>query len=347
VHNVLPGARVLSLLDSDLYLTLGRRPATLRELIQPGDDVVVIDEIQKLPLLLDEVHLVLESSDTRFVLTGSSARKLRRGGVNLLGGRARSLTLHPFVAHELRGRFDLRRALSVGLLPPVYLSDEPREDLRAYAGDYLREEIAAEGLTRNVPAFGRFLEIAALCDGQMLNYSGIASDSQLPVSTVREYFQILEDTLLARRLPAWTGSRRRKAIGTAKFYFFDVGVVRHLQHRGGLRPRSPEFGEAFEAFIHHELRSYIDYSRQGELCYWRSRSGFEVDFILDQRTAIEAKAKAPVGQRDMKGLAALMEERALQRYIVVSLERDPRQVNGIDVLPWQTFLEQLWAGELG
>jgi len=346
VQRVLGDARLLSLLDSDLYLTLSRRPALLRELIQPTDRVVVIDEIQKLPLLLDEVHLALESSQTRFVMTGSSARKLRRGGVNLLGGRASSHILHPFVARELGAAFDLRRALDIGLLPPVYLSEDPKEDLRAYAGDYLRQEIAAEGLTRNVPAFSRFLEVAALCNGQMLNYSAIASDAQVPVSTVREYFQILEDTLLASRLPAWTASRKRKAIGTPKFYFFDVGVARSLQQRSGLRLRSPEFGEAFEAYVHHELRTYIDCSRRGELCYWRSRSGFEVDFVLNGRTAIEVKAKAPVGQRDLRGLRALQEERALQRLVVVSLETLPRQVEGIDLLPWQVFLERLWAGEL-
>jgi len=346
VKQVLGDARLLSLLDSDLYLTLNRRPATLRELILPTDSIVVLDEIQKLPILLDEVHLILESSDTRFVLTGSSARKLRRGGVNLLGGRARSHTLHPFVARELGEAFDLRRALDVGLLPPVYLSEDPQADLRAYAGDYLREEIAAEGLTRNVPAFSRFLEVAALCNGQMLNYSALASDAQVPVSTVREYFQILEDTLVASRLPAWTESRKRKAIGTAKFYLFDIGVARHLQRRTSLRTRSPEFGEAFEAFIHHELRTYIDYSRRGELCYWRSLSGFEVDFILNQRAAIEVKAKAPVGQRDLRGLRALQEEQGLARYVVVSLERSPRRLDGIEILPWQVFLERLWADDL-
>ena len=345
VQHSLGDARLLSLLDSDLYLSLSRRPAMLRELIQPTDAMVVIDEIQKLPILLDEVHLALESSPVRFVLTGSSARKLRRGGVNLLGGRARSLTLHPFIALELGAAFDLRRALDVGLLPPAYLSRDPREILKDYAGDYLREEIAAEGLTRNVPAFSRFLEVAALCNGQMLNYSSIASDAQVPVSTVREYFQILEDTLVAHRLPAWTESRKRKAITTAKFFLFDVGVARHLQRRTGLRSRSPEFGEAFEAFIHHEIRTYVDYRRRGRVCYWRSRSGFEVDFILNESVAIEVKAKAPVGQRDLRGLRALKEEEALSSHVVVCLERLPRRVDGIEVLPWQLFLERLWAGD--
>jgi predicted AAA+ superfamily ATPase len=319
----------------------------LRELVRPSDRLVVIDEIQKFPELLDEVHLLIDTTATRFVMTGSSPRKLRRGGVNLLGGRARSRVLHPFVYRELGESFDLRRALDVGLLPPIYLSGEAEEDLKAYAGDYLRQEIAAEGLTRNIPAFSRFLEIAALCNGQMLNYSAIGSDAQVPVSTVREYFQILEDTLVAHRLPPWRASVKRKPIVTPKFYFFDIGVARHLQHRRGLRVRSPEFGDAFEAYIHHELRTYLDYAGRGELAYWRSKSGFEVDFILNDRTAIETKAKDPVGQRDLRGLEALREEGLLKRYVVASLEKRPRRTGRIEVLPWQLFLDQLWAGELG
>jgi predicted AAA+ superfamily ATPase len=347
IRRTLGSAAVFSLLDSDTYLTLSRRPATLRELVRPSDRLVVIDEIQKLPELLDEVHLLIDTTSTRFVMTGSSPRKLRRGGVNLLGGRARSRILHPFVHRELGEAFDLRRALDVGLLPPIYLSGEAEEDLKAYAGDYLRQEIAAEGLTRNIPAFSRFLEIAALCNGQMLNYSAIGSDAQVPVSTVREYFQILEDTLVAHRLPPWRASVKRKPIVTPKFYFFDIGVARHLQHRRGLRVRSPEFGDAFEAYIHHELRTYLDYAGRGELAYWRSKSGFEVDFILSDRTAIETKAKDPVGQHDLRGLEALREEGLLERYVVVSLEQRPRRTGHIDVLPWQLFLDQLWAGKLG
>ncbi|MBW2732079.1 MAG: ATP-binding protein [Deltaproteobacteria bacterium] len=346
LQHTLSGARFLSLLDSDLFLSLSQRPSALRELVQPHDTLVVIDEIQKLPLLLDEVHLMIESRGTRFLLTGSSARKLRRGGVNLLGGRARSRTLHPLVQAELGERFELQRALNVGLVPSIYLSERPLEDLRAYATDYLREEIAAEGLTRNVPAFSRFLEVAALCNGQMINYSSIASDAQVPVSTVREYFQILEDTLLARRLPAWQRSKTRKAVVTPKFYFFDVGVARYLQHRRGLQARSPEFGEAFEAYLFHELSTYQDYTAGEGLCYWRSKSGFEVDFILGEKTAIEVKAKDPVGQRDLRGLEALREEKQLERYIMVALEKHPRRVGEIDILPWDHFLKQLWAGEL-
>jgi predicted AAA+ superfamily ATPase len=344
VRHALPGARIYDLLDGDVFLTLSRRPAQLGEELGPEDRLVVLDEIQKLPVLLDEVHRLIEQRQVRFVLTGSSARKLRRGGVNLLGGRAPSRTLHPFIYRELGDEFVLTTALDRGLLPSIYFSDSPREDLRAYVGTYLKEEIAAEALTRNVPAFSRFLEVAALSHGTMLNFAALASDAQVPVSTVREYFHILEDTLVARALPAWTKTRTRKAIGTAKHYFFDVGVVRHLQHRSGLSRRSPEFGEAFESFIFHELSTFIDYTEPVPLAYWRSTSNFEVDFVLADTTAIEVKAKEPVGDRDLRGLRALREEALLKHYVVVSLDPRPRTVDGIRILPWQHFLEQLWAG---
>ena len=337
-------APVYSLLDSDTYLRLSRRPATLREEVPTSAELVVIDEIQKLPELLDEVHLLIEQRGTRFLLTGSSARKLRRGGVNLLGGRARSRALHPFVAAELGADFDLMRALNVGLLPPIYLSDSPREDLKAYVGDYLTQEVAAEGLTRNVPAFSRFLEVAAACHGQLINYAAVASDAQVPRSTVQEYFGILRDTLLGFDLPAWTHSVKRKPLSTAKFYLFDVGVAAYLQRRGRVRPRSASFGPAFESFVFQELRAWLDYRTvDAELHYWRSKSGFEVDFILDDRIAIEIKAKQTVGDRDLRGLRALRDEGLLDRYLVVSLEARARRQDGIEVLPWREFLEQLWA----
>jgi predicted AAA+ superfamily ATPase len=281
----------------------------------------------------------------RFVMTGSSARKLRRGGVNLLGGRARSRSLHPFVALELGDDFDLLRALNNGLLPSVYFSDSPREDLKAYAGEYLTQEIAAEGLTRNVPAFSRFLEVAVSCHGQLINYSSVASDAQVPRTTVQEYFRILSDTLIGCELPAWLETVRRKPIVTPKFYFFDVGVVAYLSGRGRVRPRSPGFGAAFEGYIFHELKSYVDYRTVDcPLAFWRSKSGFEVDFVLGDRSAIEVKAKANIAERDLRGLRALKEEAGLAHYIVVSQEQRPRVTDGIHVLPWRVFLDRLWQG---
>lgn len=238
------------------------------------------------------------------------------------------------------------RALDAGLLPPIYLSDSPHEDLEAYAGDYLKEEIVAGGAARSMPAFSRFLEVAALCNGQMINFTEIANDAQVARTTVHEYFQILLDTLIAFELPAWKRTRTRKAISTSKFYLFDIGVVRSLQHRRGLKAGSPECGEAFEAYMFHEIKSFLDYTNSGAIHYWRSQSGFEVDFIVADLLAVEVKAKRNVSNRDLRGLVALREEKALKNYVLVSLEERPRVADGIRILPWGIFLEELWAEKL-
>lgn len=309
--------------------------------------IVIIDEIQKLPALLDEVHRLIEKHGISFLLTGSSARKLRRGGVNLLGGRARSRNLHPLTFSELKERFSLTKALNRGLIPSIYFSDAPEEDLKSYANTYLKEEIAAEGLTRNVPAFSRFLEVSALYSGSMINYSKISNDAQMPVSTVREYFQILRDTLIGFDVPAWKKSAKRKPISTSKFYLFDPGIARHLQNRSPVKQGSPEFGDLFEAYMAHELKSYSDYNGIDELCYWRSVSGFEVDFILAGETAVEIEAKKNISRQELRGLKALREEGKLSRYIVVCLEERPRTADGIRILPWKDFLQKLWQGKFG
>ncbi len=345
IRNALKGARVYNLLDSDVFLKLSRRPARLREELTPADETVVIDEIQKLPSLLDEVQLLIEERGTRFLLTGSSARKLRRSGVNLLGGRAATATLHPFVSAEVPD-LDLMRALQFGLLPSIYYSARPEADLSDYIGIYVREEIAAEGLTRNVPAFSRFLEVAALCSGQQINFTNIANDAQVARTTVHEYFAILKDTLLAYDLPAWQETVKRKPVQVHKFYFFDGGVARALRGGGPLRENSAEFGGAFESFLFHELRSYADYRlgpRSETLHYWRSKSGFEVDFILAGQTAIEVKAARAVPPQGLKGLRALAEEGNIRRLLCVSRESDPRVVDGVEILPWRLFLKRLWA----
>ena len=336
-------ARVYNLLDRELFLRLSRNPALIRQALDVGTDLVVIDEIQKMPELLNEVQLMIEEHGVRFLLTGSSARTLRRKGVNLLGGRARSRTLHPFVRAELGSRFDLDRALEYGMLPPIYFSDAPREDLAAYAGDYLREEIAAEAVVRNVGAFSRFLEVAALAHGEMVNFTNMASDAQVPVSTVREYYEVLRHTLLAHEVPAFTDSVRRKAIQTAKCYLFDIGIARYLQGRRGLAPGTVEYGNAFESFVFQEIKAFCDYRLLDTPRYWRSRSQFEVDFLFAD-TAVEVKAKRVVGARDLRGIRALREEGLFERYVVVSMETAPREVDGIRILPWAVFLDELWDG---
>jgi uncharacterized protein len=345
IARTVPQFRVYDLLDSATFLRLGQNPGLLEEQLQQDDRVVVIDEIQRLPSLLNEVHRLIETRHVNFLLTGSSARKLRRGGVNLLGGRARTRYLHPFTTRELGHEFDLNRALSRGLLPSIYFSDDPEADLKAYAGAYLEQEIAAEAATRNVPAFSRFLRVAALANAKIVNFTNIASDAQVPRTTVHEYFAILRDTLLMHELPAWRETIKRKPLASAKYYFFDIGVVSAITDRTP-RPATPEFGEAFETYIFHELISSRDYRSDARVSYWRSTTGFEVDFIIDDHTAVEAKAKTSVTPQDLKSLMALAEEKLLKRYLCVCLETRPRKVGIVELLPYRMFLDQLWEGEL-
>ena len=344
IRQQLDGLPTYSLLDQVLFVRLSRNPALIREALADDTSIVIIDEIQKMPELLDEVQLMIERHGIRFLLTGSSARGLRRRGVNLLGGRAWSRSLHPFVRIELGKRFDLNRALEHGLLPPVFFSDSPAEDLAAYAGDYLKEEIAAEAAVRSIGAFSRFLETAAQAHGEMINFSSMANDAQVPASTVREYYGILKDTFIAHEVPAWTESRKRKAISTSKYYLFDVGLARHLQGRRGLAPGTAEYGSAFESFVFQEIKAFCDYRRLDTPRYWRSKSRFEVDFVFES-LAVEVKAKKNVSGRDLKGLRALREEGLFAHYLVVSLEPVARTVDGIRILPWSDFLDRLWSGE--
>ncbi len=347
IRNQFADYKVYNLLDSSTFIKLSQSPARIRQELQPRDRIIIIDEIQKLPMLLDEVQLMIEERGITFLLTGSSSRKLRRGGVNLLGGRARVHYLHPFTFYELGQEFDLLRALDIGLLPSIYLSDEPYAYLESYTGLYLREEIAAEAIVRNVPAFSRFLTVAALCHGQIVNHSKIASDAQISRTTVHEYYEIMKDTLMGFELPAWKKTVKRKPFSTSKFYLFDGGVARFLQHRKNLQFGSTECGEAFESYIFHEIHTYLDYCAYSEIvAYWRSASGFEVDFILGDSVAIEVKAKTNIVGHDLKGLRALKEETVLKQYIVVSFEDVPRVVDGIEIWPWKMFLEQLWEKKL-
>jgi predicted AAA+ superfamily ATPase len=344
IRHTLKDAKVYDLLDMSVYLALSQRPGRLAEEIGPHDRIVVIDEIQRLPALLNEVHRVMETRGVRFLLTGSSGRKLRRGGVNLLGGRARTKYLHPLTWKELGDRFELTRALARGLIASIYFSDDPQADLQAYAGLYLQQEIVAEGATRNVPAFSRFLKVAALCNGSIVNFTNVANDAQVARTTIYEYFEILKDTLVLYELPAWRKTKTRKPLASSKYYFFDVGVVGSLQGRA-FRPGTPEFGEAFETFLMHELVSHRDYVSGEMLTYWRSTSGFEVDFIIGDHTAVEVKAKESVSPQDLKSLRAIAEEKKLKRYLCVCLETRTRKTHDIVILPYKKFLDGLWNGE--
>lgn len=342
--------RSFSLLDQGLLTDVLADPTRIRQEIAARDlrdTVICIDEIQKCPALMDEVHLMIEERGIRFLLTGSSARALRRKGVNMLGGRGSDRVMHPFSWFELGERFSLDRAINHGLLPPHYLSDEPDEGLASYVDRYLTEEIAAEGIARNLPRFARFLQTAATTNAQMLNYSNVARDAQVPRQTVVQWYEVLRDTLLAFELPAWPRTVKRKAIETAKFYFFDTGVVRTLRRLPPVSDASADFGEFFEHYVFLELRAWIDYRQpRTPLAYWRSRSGYEVDFILDDRVAIEARATRRVQQKHLRNLRALAEERLVQRSIVVCREARPRIENGIEIWPLEFFLAALWDNAL-
>jgi predicted AAA+ superfamily ATPase len=344
IRHSLKGVRSYDLLDNSVYLSLSQDPGRIAQEINPRDKIIVVDEIQRLPVLLNEVHRLIEERGIRFLLTGSSARKLRRGGVNLLGGRARTKYIHPLTYRELGNQFNLFKAIERGLLPSIYLSDDPRADLEAYTGSYLQQEIVAEGVTRNVPAFSRFLKVAALCNGTVVNFTNVSNDAQVPRTTVYEYFEILKDTLLLYELASWRKSRKRKALTSSKYYFFDVGVVATLQGRQ-FRPGTPEFGEAFETYLMHELVSYRDYISGEPLSYWRSTSGFEVDFILGDHTAVEVKAKENVSAHDLKSLRAFAEEKKLKRYLCVSLGPRRQNLENVTILPLREFLEALWSHE--
>ncbi len=344
IRQNLIGVRTYNLLDQSLYLTLSQNLSRLREEITDKDKWVVIDEVQRLPELLNEVQLLIEERGIRFLLTGSSARKLRRGGVNLLGGRVRIKHLHPLSFNELGNHFRLHEALNRGLLPSIYFSDSPDEDLQTYVGTYLQQEIITEAAARNIPAFSRFLRVAALSSGTIVNFTNVANDSQVPRTTIYEYFDILKDTLILHELPAWKMSIKRKPIVSSKFYFFDTGVAKILQGRT-YSQGTREFGEAFEAFILHELLCYRDYIAGEGLSFWKSTSGYEVDFLLGDHTAIEVKGKLNLSPRDWRSLEALALETKLKRLLCVCLEPRIRKVGPIEILPYQIFLKNLWAGE--
>ena len=348
-----PDSRRYDLLLSNEYHRLLTNPGLIREECQAESKAskrkklpVIIDEVQKIPALLDEVHWLIENADMRFILCGSSARKVKRGQANLLGGRAVRYELHPFVYPEIPD-FSLSKALNGGLLPRHYLSPHPQRLIESYVGDYLKEEIAAEALTRNVPAFSRFLKIAALTNGELINYRNIASECGVSAPTVKEYFQILDDTLIGKQLPAFRKRAKRRLIGAPKFYFFDIGIVAHLTHRGSVGKGSELFGKAFEHFIYMEILAHSSYSELNyPIAYWKTASGFEVDFVLgDHEFAIEVKSASMVGNRHLKGMRAFKEEYTAQRYIVVSMDPKPRKTaDGIDILPWEVFLDRLWKG---
>ncbi|MDD4974360.1 MAG: AAA family ATPase [Bacteriovorax sp.] len=356
-----PDAFYVDLLLNDNYASLLKNPELLRKRVElfmktHKSNIIIIDEIQKIPHLLDEVHALIEKHKMlRFILTGSSARKLKAQGVNLLGGRASRAELFPLTFAEIKSEensFDYIRAMTSGLLPSIYNSENAYEDLLDYAGLYLRDEIKLEGYVRNLNAFAEFLRLAALSNTQQINYASFASDSQVSVVTVKEYFQILEDTLIGNQINSFRHTEKRKAMSSCKFYFFDIGVVNGLIRRKELTEGTAEFGAAFEQLIFQELRAYISYYRKDfKLEYWRTTDKTEVDFVIYENLktlyAIEIKSSKKLKPKDYSGLIKLEEEFPLKKKIVVCLTPHSMvEENGVEVYNINDFLSMLWSHDI-
>ena len=347
-----PDALWIDFLKAEDYRRYLQNPELLRGELAVRSSVrqVVVDEVQKVPAILDEAHWLLENRGVQFALCGSSARKVKRGQANLLGGRGVRYELHGLTAQEIGGDFDLTRILNHGYLPRMYLSSRPMRLLNGYVADYLKEEVAAEGLVRNLPVYSEFLNVAALSDTELVNFSTIARDCGVSSHTIQAYFQILVDTLLGRWLPGYTKRPKRRVIAAPKFYFSDGGVVNFLARRGVLQPGSELYGKAFENWVFHELCAHNDYSEAfAKLSYWRLASGIEVDFILnDMQSAIEAKATARVTADHLKGLRALLQDHPrIKQRMVICLEPHARKTeDGILILPASEFCARLAGGQL-
>ncbi len=341
----------IDLLLPDVYRTYLTNPEQLIEEVTLKEiKFVVIDEIQKIPQLLDVVHWLIENRGVNFALCGSSARKVKRGHANLLGGRGIKYELYGLSAREIADDLDFMKLLNHGYIAPIYQSSNPKRLLNSYISHYLKEEIAAEGLVRNLPAFSEFLNVAALSDSELLNYSTIARDVGIASSSIKGYFEILTDTLLGRFLPSYKKRPKRRISTAHKFYFFDVGVVNFLAKRGIIQTKSELIGKAFENWIFHELCCYNSYNEKfAEFYYWRLSSGLEVDFLVNHiDCAIESKSSDKVTSQHMKGLRELKKEHPeVKKMIIVSLDTHDRETeDGILVLSHTTFLDSLWQGSL-
>lgn len=339
----------IDLLDSELLMRFRSNPSLLYQMLQDKDanTVVVIDEIPEVPELLNEVHRLISEKGIKFVLCGSSARKLKRKGYNTLGGRAYPCYFFPLVSAEIPD-FDLDKALLHGLLPTHYFAKNPRRLLAAYIDVYLKEEILQESIVRQLGSFQRFLEVAALSNGEMINYSNIATDCGIKTHTVKAYFDIVEDTLIGYRIPAYTKVLKRRLVHAPKFYFFDVALPHYLLNRTSLAQGTIEYGHAFEHFIIQELVAYIGYNHKSEkLSYWRTQTGVEVDAVIgDAKVAIEIKSTDNIQNKHLKGLKSFVSDYPTAHPIVVSLDKITRKIDDIDVYYVHDFLSALWQGKI-
>jgi len=349
LKKMFPDSMWFDFLLFDVFERFHKNPSQIREVILATrpEKPVVMDEIQKIPAVLDEIHWLIENTGTRFILSGSSPRKIIRSGANLLGGRALRYELFPLVSDEIPN-IDLLRTLNHGLIPRHYLSDDPKKLISSYIGNYLKDEIMAEARIRNVAVFSRFLEIAAISNGEIVNYTNIASECGVSSTTVKEYFQILVDTLTGRFLPSFQKKPKRRIILAPKFYYFDIGIANYLLKRGKIETGSEVMGKAFEHFIYQELFAHSNYSGiEYSISYWRTSSQIEVDFVLgDHEVAVEVKSTDNANLRHTKGLLTFADEYTVKQLILVTNDPFPRQLGDVLVLPWRVFLQKLWAQEI-
>lgn len=344
-----PKAVYIDLLKSDVRNRFKQHPEEFREslLRYPPETLVVVDEIQKVPELLDEVHWLMVEKGLWFILSGSSARKIKKSGANNLGGRAIPETLFPLVSAEIPD-FDLERAVQNGMIPRHYAVANARNRMRAYIDLYLKEEIIEEALVQNADEFVRFMEVAAIMDGEILNYENVASDCEVSANTVKAYYKILVDTLLGFEVPAYRKVIKRKLYKAPRFYYFDVGIANHLTKRYHLAPRTPEYGHAFEHLIMQEIAAYLGYTNSDEeLTYWHTYENLEVDAVIgDARVAIEIKSKEHIDHDDKKGVTEFAKEHPDTRQIIVSRDRISRRSGDVDLYYVTDFFKALWAGEI-
>lgn len=344
-----PKAVYIDLLKSDVRNRFKQHPEEFREslLRYSPETLVIVDEIQKVPDLLDEVHWLMVEKGLWFILSGSSARKIKKSGANNLGGRAIPETLFPLVSAEIPD-FDLERAVQNGMIPRHYMVANARNRMRAYIDLYLKEEIIEEALVQNVDEFIRFMEVAAIMDGEILNYENVASDCEVSANTVKAYYKILVDTLLGFEVPAYRKVIKRKLYKSPRFYYFDVGIANHLTKRYHLAPKTPEYGHAFEHLIMQEIVAYLGYTNSDEeLTYWHTYENLEVDAVIgDARVAIEIKSKEHIDHDDKKGVTEFAKEHPDTKQIIVSKDRISRRSGDVDLYYVTDFFKALWAGEI-
>lgn len=350
LHQKFPEALYIDLLDQEIYRNYLSRPERLREAVEghPHSKRIIVYEIQKVPSLLDEVHRLIEAGRRRpiqFILTGSSARKLKRSGADLLAGRALWKTMHPFLAVELEDKFDITRSLQLGMLPLVLAADNPEDTLKSYATLYLQEEVQAEGLVRNVGNFARFLEAISFSHASLLNTSQVARECQVNRKTVEGFVEVLEDLLLGFRLQVFSRRAKRILVQHSKFYYMDAGIFRSLRPRGPLDSPEEIGGACLEGLVAQQLRAWIAYSEHDRsLYFWRTKAGLEVDFIVygeDIFLAIEVKRSRTVSNKDLRSLKAFLEDYPQAQSCLLYGGRERLKIDNVLCLPCEEFLRRL------